>query len=279
MSTYVYRVRRGDETFYLRVLPEPGATFAPEVYAHRLLHGQGVRVPEVIHYDPRDADLGLSVMTTAATPGRAIGHDADPGAVCEVAAEAGRNLARVNAVPVIGFGFLRRDRAHIVALEGEDTTAAAFMLRDLPAYLSALRDVGLFSAAEIGAIEAVVARNGTIIGRPNAHLAHGDFDATHIFAADGVYTGLIDLGKMCGTAPLYDLAHFTMENRALLPAVLAGYAEIAPLPPDVSAHLHLLGLFIRLRGLARAVRRGRNDAYRDLLLRTVHADLLGLHAP
>lgn len=34
MSTYVYQIKYRQEIFYLRILPEEGASFAPEVAAH-----------------------------------------------------------------------------------------------------------------------------------------------------------------------------------------------------------------------------------------------------
>lgn len=37
VSTWVYRIRYRDSTFYLRVLPEAGASFAPEVAVHTAL--------------------------------------------------------------------------------------------------------------------------------------------------------------------------------------------------------------------------------------------------
>jgi hypothetical protein len=49
VSTYVYRLRRGAEVFYLRVLPEEGASFTPEAEAHAILCRQGVHVPEVVY--------------------------------------------------------------------------------------------------------------------------------------------------------------------------------------------------------------------------------------
>lgn len=278
VSTYVYRVRRGDETFFLRVLPERGASFAPEAYAHRLLHGQGVRVPDVTYYEHRNEDLGLSAMVTTAIPGRAIGHGADANAVRVVCDAAGRDLARINAVPVAGFGWVRRDRAHVTALEGEEVTAAAFLLRDLDAHLACVRDAGLLSTAEMGAIAATVTRHEGCLRSSDARLAHGDFDATHIFAAGGAYTGIIDFGELRGAPPLYDLAHFLMEHAALLPAVLAGYAAIAPLPPDVLPRLHLLSLLIRVRTLARMVRYGRDNAHRDRTAATIRENLGALHA-
>ncbi len=49
VSTWVYRLRRGDEVFYLRIWPDPGQSFAPEALAHRLVRERGVRAPEVIY--------------------------------------------------------------------------------------------------------------------------------------------------------------------------------------------------------------------------------------
>ncbi|MEZ4571004.1 MAG: hypothetical protein R2849_11885 [Thermomicrobiales bacterium] len=46
-STIVYRFQRGTERFYLRILPEEGSTFAPEVLAHQLAGSLGCSVPEV----------------------------------------------------------------------------------------------------------------------------------------------------------------------------------------------------------------------------------------
>ena len=64
VSTVVYRVRRGAETFYLRVLPE--------VLVHRTLRGLGVRVPDVLCYEPRDSRTGRSVPRTTVIPGRPL---------------------------------------------------------------------------------------------------------------------------------------------------------------------------------------------------------------
>jgi len=72
VSAVVYRVRRGAETFYLRVLPEVDATFAPEVLVHRTLRGLGVRVPDVLCYEPRDSRTGRSVPRTTVIPGRPL---------------------------------------------------------------------------------------------------------------------------------------------------------------------------------------------------------------
>ena len=61
-------------------------------------------------------------------------------------------------------------------------------------------------------------------------LAHGDFDPTHVFAARGRYTGIIDFGEIRGAPTLYDLAHWALQ--APVDRLLAGYAQVAPLPAD-----------------------------------------------
>ncbi|MEZ4616733.1 MAG: hypothetical protein R2867_14695 [Caldilineaceae bacterium] len=42
-STEVYRIRHQSATYYLRVLPEVGASFAPEAKIHRQLHAGAFR--------------------------------------------------------------------------------------------------------------------------------------------------------------------------------------------------------------------------------------------
>src|SRR5947209_11250902 len=69
VSTHVYRIKRSEEIFYLRVLPEEGATFAPEVEAHALLRRAGVRVPEVVYWDDLDPGLSRAVMLTTEIEG------------------------------------------------------------------------------------------------------------------------------------------------------------------------------------------------------------------
>ncbi len=65
VSTFVYRILCGDETFYLRVLPEAGASFAPEVTAHTLLRQRQVNVPEVIYFEQRIRFTSLLINVRA----------------------------------------------------------------------------------------------------------------------------------------------------------------------------------------------------------------------
>jgi len=100
-SMRVYRVRLSNEAFYVRVLPEEGASFAPEVWVHTLLRERGVFVPEVIYWDLQNEALGRSVMVTTAIRGRHLGyglHGMDAAAMRAALIAAGRDLAVINSI-------------------------------------------------------------------------------------------------------------------------------------------------------------------------------------
>ena len=74
VSTPVYRIGRAGTTFYLRLAASPEASLAPEALVHDLLRARGVRVPDVVHFEPCHTALGRSVMITTEIPGRPLGH-------------------------------------------------------------------------------------------------------------------------------------------------------------------------------------------------------------
>ncbi len=89
-----------------------------------------------------------------------------------------------------------------------------------------------------------------------AHLAHGDFDISPVFCADGRYTGLIDFGEIRGADPLYDLGHFFLHDQethpaALLPALLRGYQQGHPLLPGHQDCIRRSAVLLGLRQLCR----------------------------
>jgi len=221
MSTPVYRLRRRDETLYLRLSERPGRSMRAEAAVHEHLRLAGVSVPEVVAVEDAH-ELGRGVMLVREIEGEPLAGAivADPAPILRAA---GRDLARINAVAVEGFGWIRRDEP-VWPPRGEDETYAAFV------------------AAGSGSLEAVAARLPTPAAckglaatfararadDPSSKLAHGDFDATHIYQRDGVYTGVIDLGEMRGAEPHYDLAYFLVQDptRAMLGDLLAGYGDL-----------------------------------------------------
>ena len=126
-STHVYRLTGVAPTWYLRVLPERDASFAPEVLAHRLLREQGIRVPDVPFWEHYDAALGKSVMATTEIPGASILDHAPAATLRQIVVDAGRDLARAHSIPVRGFGWIKRDRADPKQLEAEYESQRAWI--------------------------------------------------------------------------------------------------------------------------------------------------------
>ena len=61
----------------------------------------------------------------------------------------------------------------------------------------------------------------------------------------------------------------------MLPHLLAGYGEVAPLPPDHGPRIRLWSLLIGVRALARSANRPR-AAYQDHLARAIRVALATL---
>jgi aminoglycoside phosphotransferase (APT) family kinase protein len=268
VSTQVYRIRRDDEIFYLRVADERDASLAPEVCVHELLRERGVKVPDIVYFEPFDARLQRSIMVTTEIRGEHVGHRRVDGDTKEVLRAAGRDLAVINSVPVEGFGWIKRDKSAVIRLEAEHTTHRDFALEHLDEHLTLLSEKVL-TEAEIVEIRTIISRYDAWLDVQHACLAHGDFDVTHIYQQDGQYTGIIDFGEIRGAGPLYDLGHCNLHDgetlpQPVLPFLLAGYAEVIPLPPDHQQGISLASMLIGVRALARTLRRPPNDYQRHL---------------
>jgi hypothetical protein len=213
-----------------------------------------VRAPEVLYYTAKDPALQLSVMVTTAVPGQPIGYGDHSPDIFPVLRQAGRDLARINAIEVEGFGWVRRDQSDLSHLRGEFPTCWGWLAHDVQVDLPALAQSGLLRPEALAALPQALdlCRTHFVDGR--AVLAHGDFDVTHIYHRHGAYTGIIDFGEIRGTYALYDLGHFAIENPELLPYLLEGYADVTPLPGDYARRIQLSSLLIALRRLSRRLR-------------------------
>ena len=277
VSTYVYRIERGAGTFYLRILPEAGAGFAPEAEAHRLLHECGVKVPEIVYVAQHDEALERSVMVTTAIAGSHIGHIPAHPQLRDIMLEAGRDLARINQIPVAGFGWIMRDRSPALPLEAEHPTYRAFVAEYLDTALATLRR-HVLDADESAAIRAILDRYDCWLDTDDAWLAHGDFDATHIYQENGRYTGIIDFGEIRGASRSYDLSHFRMHDGETVPArmlpwLLEGYRAVTPLPDDYERQISFASLLIAIRALARLLIKNPQSSYRDHCLASIRREI------
>ena len=225
VSTQVCRIRRGDETLYVRLGPD-GMDMAPEVEAHERLRALGVRVAEIVHYEPFATEVGTSIAITSEIRGGPLIRCDDERVSCAVAHEAGRDLALLNSIETEGFGWLLRDGRP--GLRGNHPLWSSWVERVIA---SGARDalVTVIGAARVERLDRLICDESAKPPGPS-RLAHGDFDVSQIFHADGAYTGIIDLGDALAAASHYDLAHFlvhdTEQNRyALLQYVISGYRE------------------------------------------------------
>ncbi|MCX6048259.1 MAG: aminoglycoside phosphotransferase family protein [Chloroflexi bacterium] len=259
-STEVYRIHQSARRFYLRLLPELDASFAPEVYVHTILRTQGLRVPEVVYFEHYHPGLQRSVMMTTEIPGQAIGYGARSADVQPVIRQAGRELAYINTIKVDKFGWIQRDKPWVDQLQAEYTTYAAWLQRDFAEPCAVLEQHGVLAPSALAAVRLMLAEAVALLGEEPPVLAHGDFDVTHIYQQHGQYTGIIDFGEIRGANQWYDLGHFQIENPDLLPALLDGYGEITPLPTDVMRRILITSGLIAVRRLGRWLARS-GDLY------------------
>jgi aminoglycoside phosphotransferase (APT) family kinase protein len=274
VSTQVYRLHRAGTTYYLRIGEDENASLAPEGRLHQELRSLGLAVPEAIYFEPFDEALQRSVMITGEIPGastvRYVGAElvstdvpaaqALPG----IFRAAGRDLARINQLPVDGYGWVRRDPPPW-PLRGE-----------LPVYADWVAvDHGCAALGALGLPGPDVDRVGSLLqeqvegGGPGL-LVHGDFDLTHVFHSGGRYTGIIDFGEIRGADRWYDLAVFgTLRMSGSEPApdslghLEDGYAEITPLPPDYRALVTRTAVMICVQALARGHDRAGTGVLRE----------------
>jgi aminoglycoside phosphotransferase (APT) family kinase protein len=280
VSTPVYRLRRGRTTLYLRLAEDPEDYLAVDARVHELLRSRGVLVPAIVFFEAFNPDLGRGLMVTTEIPGRSLAEDHRGVDLAAVLRAAGRDLAVINEIEVAGFGWVRRDRPEVIRLEGVLPTLRAFAFEDLETHLTTL--AAFFPPTELDLIGRTIARRNHLLAADRGALAHGDFDLTHIYHHHGVYSGIIDFGEMRGSERFYDLGHFALHDGERVPALLsphllAGYREIAPLPPDVAARIALWSLLIGVRALARSVGRA-HPSYRTHLIEAIRGALAVLAA-
>jgi len=258
----VYRVRADGVIYYLRVAEEAGEDLTTDAQVLARLAGLGVRVPAVVHVEAEPGDLDRSFLVVAALAGQSLASRGTGEQACRAARAAGRDAALINAIEVEGFGWLRRDGSP--GLRAELACYGDFVASDLPGRWPGWL-AGVFTDGELDALQAVVDQERQ---RPvrRGHLAHGDFDATHIWLDDhGRYAGIIDFGEMRGADRHFDLGHFLLHDRAacsvpLFEDFLAGYAEAAALAGDHRDLIRRSAIVSGLRQLSLWLGPGRNDS-------------------
>ena len=277
-TTPVFRARIGADTFYARLAEDPGERRDGEVAAHRALALLGLPIPSIVAYEAEPPELDRSIALTSAMPGVALADAPDAGPVDAIACAAGAMLAPINRVPVRGYGWVTGVMAGATLL-AERATRAGWAAE----YLAAAEQVatsGILPPRHVRRMRSAVEAWAALPGSPVSHLAHGDFDTTHIYVdpASGTFTGVIDLGEIRGADRWYDLGHLLLHDGEagrprLFPPVLDGYGAVIGLHGDVMDHLRLQATAIATRALA--IQLGRAPSpYRRWLARRL-SDLAG----
>ena len=253
VAAQVYRVQAPGRVLYVRIAEEDHEDLSVDAALLEHLRANGLHVPSVLHVEPIDQALGRSLLLMGEIPGEPLAECRDEDAARRVARAAGAELGVLNAVAVQGYGWVQR-RTPVWPLRGRFPDYADFVVAYLPdPWPGPL--AALFSASELDLLWELVAseRRRELEG---AWLAHGDFDTTAIFQADGRYSGLIDFGEIRGTEPLFDLGHFLLRDQEHPPAplvdyLLAGYGEVVALPDGHEGLVRRSAVLLGLRQLAR----------------------------
>ncbi|WP_274653320.1 phosphotransferase family protein [Paenibacillus humicola] len=268
VSTYVYRIHAGGDTFYLRILPEPDNSFAAEVHVHALLGQNDVQVPEVVYFEPHHEAVGMSVMLVKEIPGSPVESCSSRGEYERVLAKAGKQLARINRIKVDGFGWVHLDKAASgPALRGEKRAWQDFVYEFLDGDLARLSD-NLLASGDVSRIKSTLNDGAACMSRHEFRLNHGDFDDSHIFFRGGTFSGIIDFGEIQANSPLYDLGHYLLHDGRQMfsgfDALAKGYDEVSRLTHDDLHEIELWALWIGIRRLSIVSGRPWNDYHGHL---------------
>ncbi|HWV36707.1 MAG TPA: phosphotransferase, partial [Thermomicrobiales bacterium] len=217
----------------------------------------------VVAWEAAPPELDRSAALTTRVPGVALldlsSLSGDQRALA--ARAAGRDLARIHQVAVRGFGWVDTVDPVDGSLIAEHSTRSAWASEYEDAGREILRS-HIFSPADCSRLRDTLNRWLAQPEREMSVLAHGDFDATHIFVdpETGAYTGIIDFGEIRGADPLYDFGHAMLQDTQpgrspIFPDLLTGYRDIAPLPGDAHSAIRDQAIVIGTRQLAIFLRR------------------------
>jgi aminoglycoside phosphotransferase (APT) family kinase protein len=281
VATFVYRVRFGRDTLYLRIWPFVDESFESEALILQELQRRGVHVPEVLGWEASHPLIGRSYLLTSGIAGRPLGPEDPPARIRDVLLEAGHELSLLNSIPIEGFGWIMREPGRPLPLRGQHTTCRDFTTQHLEADLGLLAS-RVFGLAEVAALQRLIEDHTDWLDAPEAHLAHGDFDTTPILHEAGRYSGIIDFSEVRGTSWQYDLGHFHLHDGHRLPVLgfrwlAEGYRRGTRLAADDEQQVAFQGLLIGIRRLARSVRlRPAAVAYQDVMAAAVRRELTTL---
>jgi aminoglycoside phosphotransferase (APT) family kinase protein len=210
----------------------------------------------------RESELGWSVDTLV--PGAAV-RDVDAPSRA-AAAELGRLLAALHALPVEGFGMLEDRR------DGLRGSAGSFLEGVLARYAKAwpysgqplvAHPVARVAPQLVGALGELREQLERYADSSTIAALHGDLHGGHVFVEEGRLAGVIDFGSAWAGPAAFDLASVAVfMGWAVLEEVLAGYEANSVLRDVRRAEAEQLAVVLALHRLRRAVEERQGAAER-----------------
>ncbi len=157
--------------------------------------------------------------------------------------DVGRTMAHIHQIKVNGFGFFDNDLAKKTGeLHGIHTSNREHVLAALPQNLEVLVGAEYITNAQATEITRLLSES-ELIECEDPRLIHNDFADWNTIVKDGKVVAAIDWDEAYAGDPIADIACWTLFfPSSRLPMLLEGYKDVADLPDDFEARLHIYRL-------------------------------------
>lgn len=221
--------------------------FWVEKVAADLARSHNLNAYKTLKVTDNDGEHSFSYMVIQKLPGRALSKyiEANPKKDDELATVAGREMARLHAIKVDGYGFFDNRLAKSGKLKGIHDNFKKHVLAGLDFNLDILQSLKFIDKTEVRKIHKHL--NGSKIPNiENSALIHNDFADWNLLTDGQQITGVLDWDECFAGDPIADLGCWTtFYDMKRLKPFLKGYKEAYELPKDFEERLW----FYRLRYL------------------------------
>jgi aminoglycoside phosphotransferase (APT) family kinase protein len=198
-----------------------------EVWGYAKFKELGIPVPEVISYKANPSTIGYPTMVMSAAEGKNIDEVSLASEQEEAIYEnVGSILRKINGVRVEGFGPVKIIDGQP---KGKFASWAEYFVwwkKRLDEAVDFLKENNLITSEEVQKIYKVFAELEALNVK-QAFLLHRDIHPEHIFVDQNKVTGIIDLGRLQGGDPRYDIAmSLFFQNEKRQEYFKKGYGEI-----------------------------------------------------
>jgi len=223
--THTYLIGDREHQWVARVYEAPGRRLKKSFVVQQKAASVGMRVPKIVAHRLEAPEPGGHIWTVEefVRGDEFFPEHFDRETRMSISVDSGRQLRRLHAVEVDGFGFFRKDALHAqYATWGEWLDAQEKGIEEA-VEIAGLRgdDVPVIKAAYDALRDAYP---------DSARLCHGDFAGDNLLVEDGRLVAVVDWENALACDPAHDVAYWCRwhEDLECLDALLAGYDPAAP---------------------------------------------------